>query len=534
MRASLQARPPTSPRLSAMDRLEQLRWRLLGYVPSDRLLGWLGPLTMAVVGGILRFWSLDRPHQLVFDETYYVKQGASMLLFGTEMQWDGEGEEVDPLFTSGTIDVFQESQGDMVVHPPVGKWIIAAGEWVFGADSSWGWRVAVALLGTISILMVGRIARRLFRSSVLGTVASFLMVFEGHHFVHSRTGLLDLILMFFALAAFGALLIDRDWSRERLATKVARLDVRHFATGPWLLWRPWRLVAALSLGLATGTKWSGLYFFAAFGLMTVLWDVGARRAVGARNFVVAGIFKDGPWAFVTMSVIVLATYLGSFAGWFLGDRGYNRDWAAQHPGEGIQWLPPALRSLWEYHTEILSFHDNLTSPHSYESNPWSWMIQSRPTSFFYETKTEAAAGCDVEKCSKAISSVGTVSIWWVATIALVVLLFWWIFKRDWRAGAILAGFAGGWLPWFFLQHRTIFTFYTISFEPWVILAVVFLLGLALGAPGASTRRRQIGYLVVGAYCLVVLANFAFFWPIWTAQVIPYDHWRWRMWFPSWV
>ena len=107
-------------------------------------------------------------------------------------------------------------------------------------------------------------------------------------------------------------------------------------------------------------------------------------------------------------------------------------------------------------------------------------------------------------------------------------------RRDWRAGAILAGFVGGWLPWFFLQHRTIFTFYTISFEPWVILAVVFMLGLALGPPGADARRRRLGHLVIGAYLLLVLANFAFYWPVWTAQVIPYDHWRWRMWFPSWV
>ena len=62
-----------------------------------------------------------------------------------------------------------------------------------------------------------------------------------------------------------------------------------FATGPMMWWRPWRLVAALSLGLACGTKWSGLYFFAAFGLMTVFWDIGARRAAGARHWIVAGI-----------------------------------------------------------------------------------------------------------------------------------------------------------------------------------------------------------------------------------------------------
>ena len=52
------------------------------------------------------------------------------------------------------------------------------------------------------------------------------------------------------------------------------------------------------------------------------------------------------------------------------------------------------------------------------------------------------------------------------------------------------------------------------------------------SPDGRDRRGLLSGL--GAYLLLVLANFAFFWPIWTAQVIPYDHWRYRMWLPSWV
>ncbi len=521
-------------------RLEDLRTRLLGRLPTwdsrrERLLGWWGPLTFAVLGGIVRFWRLDRPHQLVFDETYYVKQGVSMLQYGTEMRWKGEGDVVDPLFTAGTLDVFRSTEGDMVVHPPVGKWVIAFGEWIFGSTSSWGWRFSVALLGTISIVMIGRIARRLFASSFLGTAAAFLTAFEGHHFVHSRTALLDIVLMFFVLAAFGALLLDRDWSRERLARVVASAPAgTRWRLGPMLWWRPWRLVAALMLGLATGTKWSGLYVFAAFGLMTLFWDIGARRTVGVRHWMAGGVLKDGVLAGVSMTLVVLATYLASFVGWFRSDVSYGRHWAADNPGQGVTWLPESLRSLLHYHHEILTFHNGLTSPHTYESNPWSWMVQSRPTSFFYESKGAGDIGCEVEKCSKAITSLGSISIWWVATAALLVLVVAWAMRRDWRAGAILAGFVGGWFPWFFIQHRTIFTFYTISFEPFVVLAVVYLLAMLVPPAGASERRRQVGYALVGAYALLVLANFAFYWPVWTAQVIPYEHWQWRMWFPSWV
>jgi dolichyl-phosphate-mannose--protein O-mannosyl transferase len=34
--------------------------------------------------------------------------------------------------------------------------------------------------------------------------------------------------------------------------------------------------------------------------------------------------------------------------------------------------------------------------------------------------------------------------------------------------------------------------------------------------------------------VVTVLAFAWFWPIYTAQVIPYQQWWLHMWFPSWV
>ena len=230
----------------------------------------------------------------------------------------------------------------------------------------------------------------------------------------------------------------------------------------------------------------------------------------------------------------VVTYLVSWSGWFRSTTGYDRQWAAQHPDWGWSWVPDPLLSLWKYHQEIYTFHVGLTSDHPYQTNPWSWMVQGRPTSFFYEGPKRGQDGCAVEQCSKAITSIGTISIWWLGAIAVFVLLYYWLLRRDWRAGAILAGLAGGYLPWFNYQHRTIYSFYSIAFEPWVVLGAVFVLGLVLGPRGASWRRRQWGLYAVGAYLLLTLALFAWFWPIYTAQVIPQGDWSDRMWFPSWI
>ena len=99
-----------------------------------------------------------------------------------------------------------------VVHPPMGKWLIAVGEWAFGMNP-FGWRFMVALLGTLSVLLVCRIGRRLMRSTALGCLAGALLAVDGLHFVMSRTALLDLIVMFWVVAAFGCLLVDRDRSQ---------------------------------------------------------------------------------------------------------------------------------------------------------------------------------------------------------------------------------------------------------------------------------------------------------------------------------
>ena len=59
-------------------------------------------------------------------------------------------------------------------------------------------------------LMLALAARRLFGSTLLGLSAGLLLAVDGQHLVHSRTGLLDMSVMFFALGGFCALLLDRD------------------------------------------------------------------------------------------------------------------------------------------------------------------------------------------------------------------------------------------------------------------------------------------------------------------------------------
>ncbi|MEZ0447863.1 dolichyl-phosphate-mannose--protein mannosyltransferase [Cellulomonas sp. ICMP 17802] len=507
--------------------------------PRARLTGWLWALGVTVLAGLLRFWDLGRPHRLVFDETYYVKDAYSLLVNGFEAQW---GDNPNPAFEAGDTSGLTHV-GEYVVHPQVGKWLIALGMHVGGGvGSSAAWRLSAAVCGTLAVLMVARIGRRLFASTALGTVAGLLMAVDGEAIVMSRISLLDPFLMFFLLAAFGALLLDRDQARRRLADRAAAvLDAGgDLGDGPRLGVRWWRLAAAVLLGLALGTKWSAMYFLAVFGLLSVAWDLTARRAIGVRHWWRAGILKDGIVAGVAMVGIAVVVYVGSWWSWFLHRESYGRLWAEQNPDLGVQWLPPVLRSFWKYHQDMWAFHNGLETPHSYAAHPIGWIVQWRPTSFFYPTEISGLTGqaahdaCGAPSCSQAIVALGNPVLWWCAAAAIIVAVVWLFRFRDWRAAAVLSGIVAGWLPWFAYAHRTIFTFYSIAFTPWVVLTLVYVMGLVVGPKDLDPRGRRWAIIGCGLLVGLILLVSAFFYPVWTGWVVPYNFWHAHMWLRTWV
>ncbi|MER7772462.1 phospholipid carrier-dependent glycosyltransferase [Kitasatospora sp. NPDC096140] len=496
--------------------------------------GWLGPIAVAVFAGLLRFTDLGRPNAIIFDETYYAKDAYALWQGGYEISWPEDANTT--IMTPGAAVPYRET-ASYVVHPPVGKWIIGFGEQLFGMNP-FGWRFAVALLGTLSVLMLARIARRMFRSTLLGCVAGLLLSVDGLHLVLSRAALLDLVVMFWIVAAFGFLLLDRDRTRGVLAGKLGGVENAGLAQRVNLGWRPYRIAAGVCIGLTCATKWSGLYVMAAFGLMSVLWDVGARRLAGAPHPFRAVLARDVVPAFFSVVVVSLSVYVASWWGWFAssnapGKGGWGRDWAVGRSTD-FPWIPEGLRALWHYHSTVYEFHTHLSDPHTYQSNPWSWLVLGRPVSFYYESAKQGQAGCTVADCAREVLGIGTPLLWWTALVALVYCLWRWAFRRDWRAGALLCGLAAGYLPWFAYQQRTIFLFYAVVFVPFLVLAVTMLVGALIGPPGASRDRRIIGSATAGLLVLLIVWNFLFFYPLFTGQTIPLDDWRRRMWFNSWI
>jgi dolichyl-phosphate-mannose-protein mannosyltransferase len=524
------------------ERIAALRARLMTPMPDDRLWGWIGPLLVTLFAAFLRFNRLSVPRAVIFDETYYAKDAWSILKHGVEWNWlanpTNNADFVNNQVIAGHTNLFATcsgtSCGEYVVQPEVGKLLISVGEWLYGLTTL-GWRVAPALFGSLAVLVMCRVARRLTRSTLLGCTAGLLLALDGLEFVLSRTGILDIFLMFFVLAAFGALVVDRDASRMRLAEAVVLQPSDE--AGPGLGIRKWRVLAGVLIGLACATKQYGIWYIFAFAGLCVAWDLGARRAVGLRGYVRGALVRDGKWLLLTLGVIPLVTYILTWMNWLVTNTGYDRGYA-QSKGFNVPVLTP-LYSLFEYHKEMLQFGVGLSTRHPYMSQPWDWFFITRPVAFYWTSYSDPA-GLHAAKAGttgpwvQEVLAIGNPAIWWMSIPAMAFCLGWWLTRRDWRAGAALLCVAAGWVSWLPFVSRTKFYYYALEFEPFLIICIVLCLGLIIGQAGTWRVRRAIGSTLVGIYVLAVLVLFWYFYPILAGKIIPYSDWLQHMWYSGWI
>ncbi|WP_437585101.1 dolichyl-phosphate-mannose--protein mannosyltransferase [Paramicrobacterium sp. CJ85] len=525
---------PGAPRHEATERGSRIdNWweRTLRTPARQALWRWGGPIAVLVLAAVLRLWNLGSPHALVFDETFYVKDAWSLWNNGYESTWP---DDADERFASGQTDIFS-STGSYVVHPPLGKWLIGLGMAVMGADSSVGWRISTAVVGILAVALVMFIAHRLFGSRLLTLVAGGLMAIDGHAIVMSRVALLDNTVMFFALCGFACVLLDRRWHERRLLQTLAEREAsdRPLTWGPVIWARPWVIAAGVAFGMCAATKWSGAYFLAAFGLYLVAVDAFARRRAGVPFWASAAILKQGPATFLLLVPVAVLTYIASWTGWFVTEGGYDRQFAAAEPWTGaFAWVPDALQSLVAYHQGVYQFHVGLSTPHPYQSNPWTWLLMIRPVAMWYEG-APAGTGCTGD-CAVDITSIANPLIWWAGAASAIFLVVRLVMRRDWTSGLILMGLVGGYLPWLLYTNRTVFQFYTIAFEPYLILALTLVIGLVLGSREDERTRRTSGIATVGVFGAFCLLLSAFWYPLWAAIPVPTWFVGLHYWLTTWI
>jgi dolichyl-phosphate-mannose--protein O-mannosyl transferase len=477
--------------------------------PADRArrvlhAAWIVPLALVLVAGGLRFHRLSEPDRIYFDEVYYAQDGAQLLDRGVE-----EG---------------------FVVHPPLGKWLIAGSIAALG-DTPLGWRAGMALAGTLTVAMTYLAGLRLFRRRGIAALAAFLVAVDGLAFTMSRIAMLDALLALLVVTAFWLLLLDRDEQWAGLPREPAdRADARPLPRRP----HRYRWLAGLVLGLAVATKWSGLLAIGGAGLFVLASELAFRKRTTGRwltswpRLVVSGM--------ASLVLLPALVYLVSYAGWFA-------NFPSTRPGErlcpdGAQTCTIGLpQKLGEWATEqsaIAGFHDDLDATHAYRAPATTWPLMQRPVAYYYESCTEQARAKKAEEgeeCAVAegnvaeILGLGSPAIWWLAVLSYPWLAWAAVRRRSWAAGAIGLFLLAQYLPWL-AASRPVFLFYMTPVVPFI--------ALGLAAAAGDARRHAAGRWVPGAVAALALVAFVFWYPLWSGIELPEAAWNLRIWSDGWI
>jgi dolichyl-phosphate-mannose-protein mannosyltransferase len=376
-----------------------------------------------------------------------------------------------------------------IVHPPLAKWLIAAGIRLFGYTPT-GWRVAPFVAGTLSIALVYLLAHRLFGSTLTASLASGLLAFDLLYFVMSRAAMLDVFVVFFSLVMFLGFVYDRG--SEDLSGSRGRLRKR-----------PWLFVAGLAGGAATASKWSGGYLLIAVIILAVADTIARQRDTKHRLRRAAR--DEGAVLALTLVVLPVLVYVATYAGRIHGSV-FALPWAH---GAWFRAFIARQHLMYEHHTGRL-----YSSP--YGSAAWSWFLVKRPVVFDFVNLGNGRY--------QEVLALGNPLVWWAGLVAVLATAWQWLRRSRDRLAApqtiVLAGFLAGYLPWLLISRDEAFLYYLLPALPFLYLAL---------ADTIERLRSQYSQAIaVVMLAAISVGAFAFYRPLLTGGTIPYKQWEARL------
>ena len=392
-------------------------------------------------------------------------------------------------------------------EPPLAKLFIAAGEWGYGwyrahfegatgdyidlGFNTFGWRIAAAIAGTLSIPMIYLFARRLWSNRFFAIAAATLASFDGMFFIQSRIGMIDIFPIFLILLAYFLFLLH-------IQSRTPRSSVISL------------FMLGIALGLGIAAKWIVLAAFASIVFLLIARAV--RRHVDIHvglpgNPIWAWGRGEGPaiaggvrWptyiavAIVALAVIPVAIYGASWYPFFARGQFHN------------------LADLIDYQKTSYIYHATLRATHPYGSPWWSWPFLSRPVLYYAEYTGLGVDHFTGQPLVGWMVNLGNPWIWWTSLPSVVALPYFIIRHRSFPATVILLGFMTQYLPWSQISRVT-FLYHMFGGLIFMILALAFVLALLAERLPATGRR------LLAAHLVIAISFFLYFYPVWTALPI---------------
>lgn len=404
---------------------------------------------------VTRVVRLHVPERYIFDEVYHVVTD-KLIAKGDVAAYEWWHSPPEP---NTAIDW---------LHPPLAKYFQAGFIKLLGS-SSFSWRLSSVIFGVGVIWATAGLSLELFKNKTVSLLSALLASLDGLLLTQSRIAMNDIHVTFFLLVGL--------WVYIKFRQK------RH---------HHWLWLTGLLMGLAMGTKWSGL-----FGLATVLgleaWRVINLLREGQR---VSHLLQLKAVIRFLMALVVVpaVVYLLSYSHMFI-------------LGQNVNHLIGLHKQIWAYQT-------GLTATHTYQSRPWQWFLDLRPVWFHVDYTSPGKIA--------NIYAFGNPALFWLGDLAVLGSLGYLARKslkhkqlttKDQMLLVTLCAYGMVWLPWQ-LSPRIMFFYHYTPAIPLLSTILAFWLHtwLQLGHKRVTTWKRQAAVTAIMAIAVV----FIIWYPQWTA------------------
>ena len=373
-----------------------------------------------------------------------------------------------------------------VSHPPLGKLIISLGMLLFGT-TPFGWRFMGTLFGALMLPVIYIFAKKIFGGRAVPTACTALLATDFMHFVQTRIATIDTYGVFFIMLMYLFIYLYISFDRDDGNLP----PLRYLA------------LSGLFFGLGVACKWTAVYAGAGLAVIWLVWWLVNRRH-GMRQFL-----KNAAACLVFFVLLpALIYYLSYFA--------YGTASGLEFPG--MFFSREYAKIVWDNQSFMFNYHSGLVAEHPYSSKWYQWMLDIRPILYYlkyFDDGTRSSFGAFVNPL-----------LCWGGLLALPVLIYTSIARRDKEAAFITAGYLAQLLPWVFISRLT--------FEYHYFPCTVFLV-LALGYVFKLLRLgRKRWKIYVGSFVILSVALFMLFYPALSGLIV--DNARASSilgWLPTW-
>ena len=363
-----------------------------------------------------------------------------------------------------------------ITHPPLGKTIIGLGIRLFGM-TPFGWRFSGTLFGVLMLPLLYIFGKKLFGGRIAPAAAAVLVATDFMHFVQTRIATIDTYAVFFILLMYLFMYLFITEGRLR--------DLA---------------LCGLSFGLGAASKWTCFYAGAGLAVIWALWVIREARA-GRLDF--KGFVKNALFCVLFFVLLPGLIYYLSYYPYGLAQgktNPFSRDY---------------LNIVLDNQRYMFNYHSQLVATHPYSSHWYQWLLDIRPILYYLDYLPDG----------RTVSFGAFVNpvLCWGGLLALFVLVFLAIARRDRASRYILIGYLAQLLPWVLVPRLT----FAYHYFPCTVF-----LALALGRCfDVMERNVPRGKLYVGGFAALSLAVFILFFP--DLAGIPIGRSILRSWLPTW-